>query len=68
MTDTAGFTISLPSSAFELSNEEKSVGYSREETPDGNDDEEDEEHWQSVDFQERGVFNIFEDFNDENQI
>ena len=68
MTDTAGFTISLPSSAFGLSNEEKSVGYSREETPDYDDDEEDDEHWESVDFQDRGAFDIFDNFNNENQI
>ena len=68
MTDTAGFTISLPSSAFGLSNEEKSVGYSREETPDDDDDEEDDEHWESVDFQDRGAFDIFDYFDDENQI
>ena len=64
MIDTAGFTISLPSSAFGLSNEEKSVGCSREETPDDDDDEEYDEHWESVDFQDRGAFDIF----DENQI
>ena len=68
MTDTAGFTISLRSSAFGLSNEEKSVGYSREETPDDDDNEEDDEHWESVDFQGRGAFDIFDDFDDENQI
>ena len=50
MTDNAGFTISLPSSAFGLSNEEKSVGYSREKTPDDDVDEEDDKHLESVDF------------------
>ena len=50
MTDNAGFIISLPSSAFGLSNEEKSVGYSREKTPDDDVDKEDDEHWESVDF------------------
>ena len=50
MTDTAGFTISLPSSAFGLSNEEKSVGYSREEKPDDDDDEEDDGHWEAWTF------------------
>ena len=68
MTDTAGFIISLPSSAFELSNEEKSVGYSREETPDDDEDEEDDEQWEIVDFQDRGAFDIFHDFDDKNQI
>ena len=68
MTDTAGFTISLPSSAFGLSYEEKSVGNSREETPDDDDDEEDDEQWESVDFQDRGSFDIFDDFDDKNQI
>ena len=34
MKDTTDFAISLPSSAFGLSNEEKSAGYSIEETPD----------------------------------
>ena len=65
MTDTAGFTISLSSSAFGLSNEEKSVGYSRKETPD-DDDKENDEHWESVDFQDRGAFDIFDDFDDKN--
>ena len=68
MKDTTGFAISLPSSAFGLSNEEKSAGYSREETPDDDDDEENDEHWESVDFQDRGAFDIFDDFDDENQI
>ena len=44
MTDAKSFTISLCSSAFALSNEEKSVGYSREETPDDEDNKEDDEH------------------------
>ena len=47
MADTAGSTTSLPNSAFGLLNEEKSVGYSREKTPDDNDDEKDDEHWES---------------------
>ena len=68
MTDTAGFTISLPSSAFGLSNEEKSVGYSKEETPDGDDEKENDEHWESVDFQDHGAFDIFNGFDDENEI
>ena len=68
MADTAGFTISLPSSAFGLSNEEKSVGYCREETLDDDDDEEDSEHWERADFQDRGAFDIFNDFDDKNQI
>ena len=46
MTETAGFTISLASSAFGLSNEEKSVEYCREESLDDDDDEEDDEHWE----------------------
>ena len=50
MTDTASFTISLLSSAFGLSNEEKSVGCSREETPDHDDDEESDEHWEAWTF------------------
>ena len=68
MTDTAGFTISPPSSAFGLLNEEKSAGYSIEETPDGDNGEEDDKHWESVDFQDHGAFDIFDDFDDENQI
>ena len=68
MTDTAGFTISLRSSTFGLLNEEKSVGYSREETSDDDDNEEDDKHWESVDLQDRGAFDIFDDFDDENQI
>ena len=51
-----------------LSNEKRSVGYSREETPDDGDDEEDNKHWESVDFQDRGAFDIFGDFDDENKI
>ena len=31
-------------------------------------DEEDDEHWESVDFQDRGAFDIFDNFNNENQI
>ena len=31
-------------------------------------DEKDDEHWESVEFQDRGAFDIFDDFNDENQI
>ena len=68
MTVTAGFTMPLPSSAFGLSNEEKSVGYCREETTDDDDDEKDDEHWESVGFQDRGAFDIFDDFDDESQI
>ena len=68
VTDTAGFTISLPSSAFGLSNEEKSVGYSKKETPDGDDEKENDEHWESVDFQDHGAFDIFNGFDDENEI
>ena len=68
MPDTAGFTISPPSSAFGLLNEEKSVGYSIEETPDDDNGEEDDKHWESVDFQDHAAFDIFDDFDDENQI
>ena len=49
MTDTAGFTLSLPSSTFELSNEKKRDGYSREERPDDDNHEEEDERWESVD-------------------
>ena len=68
MTDTAGLTISLASSAFWLLNEEESVGYCREESPDDDDDEEDDEHWESMDIQDCGAFDIFDDFDNENQI
>ena len=68
MTHTVGFAISLPSSTFGLSNEKKSIGYSRKETPDDDDDEEDDEHWESVGFQGGSAFYIFIDFDDENQI
>ena len=59
--DTAGYRISLPGSVFDMSNEEKSVGYSREEESDDND-----EYWEHPDNHKRGASDIFDKFDDEN--
>ena len=63
--DVAAYTVSVPSSAFAMSTAEKSIRYSRQHDSDGDDEE---EYWENPDFEYRGAFNIFDEFDDETEL
>ena len=65
MKDVAAYTVPVPSSAFAMSTAEKSIGYSRQHD---SDDDDEEEYWENPDFEDRGAFNIFDEFDDEAEL
>ena len=65
MKDVAAYTVPVPSSAFAMSTAEKSIRYSRHYD---SDDDDEEENWENPDFEDRGVFNIFDEFDDEAEL
>ena len=65
MKDVAAYTVPVPDSAFAMSTTEKSIGYSRQHD---SDDDDEEEYWENPDFEDRGAFNIFDEFDDEAEL
>ena len=62
MTDTLFYTMSLPGCVFGLTNQEKSINYSREEETENDADE----YWEHPENNERGAFHIFDNFDGKN--
>lgn len=68
MKDATAYEVPIPISAFAMSSEEKSIGYSRQND---SDDDDEEEYWENPDFEnfeDRGAFNFFDEFNDEAEL
>ena len=65
MKDVVAYTIPVPGSAFAMSTAEKSIGYSRQHD---SDDDDEEGYWENPDFEDRGAFNIFDEFDDEAEL
>ena len=62
---TTAYEVPTPISAFSMSSEEKGIGYSRQND---SDDDDEEEFWENTDFEDRGAFEIFDEFNDETEL
>lgn len=61
MIDTVFYKMFLPGCAFDLTNQEKSIDYSTEES-----EIDDGKYWGHPDDHKRGAFDIFDNFDDKN--